>query len=213
MQAKDGINRLLREFAIEPDSDPGQKLQIYLSLLEKWNPRVNLTSNIAWNALEPLFREGIWAALKYPADLRTHLDIGSGAGFPALILRVFNTEMKLELVESRGKKASFLETAAWEMGLTGTCVHIKRLEDLLSACEPGNKAWDCISWKAIRLASRDLHRLRSHVSKNAQFWMFHGKEAAVEDTRTLKENFILADKQSVPKQKESFLSILQMGIK
>ena len=101
MRTKDGLKQLLREFGIEPDSDNCLKLQTYLSLLEKWNPRVNLTANIAWNALEPLFREGIWAAMQYPAECRTHLDIGSGAGFPAIILRVFHSEMELELVESR----------------------------------------------------------------------------------------------------------------
>ena len=206
MGSKDGLRRLLREFFIEPDSDTGLKLQTYLSLLEKWNPRVNLTANIAWNALEPLFREGIWAATKYPANCRAHLDIGSGAGFPAVILRVFNTEMELELVESRGKKGAFLETVAWELGLTGTRVHVKRLEDLLMACEPG-KIWDCVSWKAIRLASIDLLQLRDHANENTRFWMFHGREAAVEDARTLDANFILAEKQPIPGQKESFLSI------
>ena len=208
MRAKDGLKKLFHEFTLEPGSDPGLKLQTYLSLLEKWNSRVNLTANVGWNALEPLFREGIWAAVKYPADFRTHLDIGSGAGFPAIILRAFNAEMKLELVESRGKKGAFLETAAWELGLTETRVHVTRLEDLLSACEPGKKVWDCVSWKAIRLASRDLLRLRdNHAGENTRFWMFHGREVAVEDARTLDDKFIFADKQPVPGQKESFLSI------
>ena len=197
------------EFSIEPDSDPGRKLQIYLALLEKWNPRVNLTANTTWTALEPLFREGIWAALKYPYDCRTHLDIGSGAGFPALILRAFNTKMELELVESRNKKCAFLETAAWEMGLTGTRVHTKRLNDLLTTCESG-RTWDCVSWKAIRIAGGDLLRLREHTTEKTRFWMFHGKEAAVEDARTLDAEFILNDKQPVPGQKGTFLSIYKI---
>jgi len=205
---KNGLKQLLQEFDIKPDSEPALKLKAYLSLLEKWNPRVNLTANIEWNALEQLFREGIWAAAKYPADFRSHLDIGSGAGFPAIILRVFNAEMKLELVESRSKKGAFLETVAWELGLTGTHVHVARLDDVLTACEPQKKIWDCVSWKAIRLASRDLLCLRNHVCENARFWMFHGKEIAVEGgDRMFDTNFILADKHPVPEQKESFLSI------
>jgi len=208
MYIKDGLKQLLNEFDIEPNADPGLKLQTYLSLLEKWNSRVNLTASIAWSALEPLFREGIWASLKYPAAAcRSHLDIGSGAGFPAIILHVFNMEMNLELVESRGKKGAFLETVAWELGLAGTRVHVKRLEDLLTVNEPGKKIWDCVSWKAIRLTSRDLLNLREHVNENTQFWMFHGKEAAAEDARTLNANFILTDKQPIPGQKDSFLSI------
>jgi 16S rRNA (guanine(527)-N(7))-methyltransferase RsmG len=207
--AKNGLKRLLLEFAIKPGSEPGMKLQTYLSLLEKWNPRVNLTSNTSWSALEPLFREGLWAATRYPVDFRTHLDIGSGAGFPAIILRVLNPEMELEMVESRGKKGAFLETIAWELGLTGTSVHVTRLKDLLASCGPAKNPWDCVSWKAVRLANDDLLRLRDHVNANARFWMFHGKEAAVEDAGTLVDNFILVDKLPVPGQKESFLSIYQ----
>lgn len=211
MRAKDGLKQLLSESAINPESDHGLKLQKYLSLLEKWNPRVNLTANIAWTALEPLFREGIWAATKYPADSRTHLDIGSGAGFPAIILRVFNN-VELEIVESRGKKGTFLETVAWELGLTGTRVHVKRLEDLLAAYKPGKKIWDCISWKAIRLANRDLLCLHdNYANENTRFWMFHGKEAAVEDARTFDTHFIYVAKKPVPGQKESFLSIYRIS--
>jgi len=208
MLAKDGLKILLSSFSIDPDSDPGLKLQTYLSLLEKWNPRVNLTANISWNALEPLFREGIWAASKYPSVCKTHLDIGSGAGFPAIILRVFNN-VEMELVESRGKKGAFLETAAWEMGLTGMRVHTKRLEDLLTLRgeSVGKMSWDCVSWKAVRLATQDLMRLHDLAGENTHFWMFHGKEPAVEDIRVLDACFMASDKLPVPEQKESFLSI------
>ena len=207
MRATDGLKQLLFEFGIESASDAGLKLQKYLSLLEKWNTRVNLTANVTWGALEPLFREGIWAAINYLDGQRTHLDIGSGAGFPAIILRTVNPKMKLDMVESRGKKGAFLETVAWELGLTGTCVNIKRLEDLLSTCETGQKIWDCVSWKAVRPARQTLLRLRDHVRENAAFWMFHGREAATEDGRMLDNGFVVVERRPVPRQKESFLSI------
>jgi len=207
MRAVDGLKHLMREFDILPGSDHGLCLQTYLFLLEKWNPRVNLTANITWSALEPLFHEGIWAAKKYPSYFRTHLDIGSGAGFPAIILRMFNPEITLELVESRGKKCAFLETVAWELGLTGTRIHAKRLEDLLTTCDPGIKTWDCVSWKAIRVATRDFLRLYDHATDNTRLWMFHGKETAVEDTCAFDTKFINTDMLPVPGQKESFLSI------
>ena len=78
---------------------------------------------------------------------------------------------------------------------------------MLTTRKPGEKAWDCVSWKAIRLPNRDLLRLREHADENARFWMFHGKQAAVEDIQTLDANFILIDKQLVLGQKESYLSI------
>ena len=205
MNSKDGLKRLLREFAIEATSAYGLQLQTYLSLLEKWNSRINLTASVTWEALEPMFREGIWAATKYPGDSRSHLDIGSGAGFPAVILRIFNPKIRLELVESRTKKGAFLETVAWELDLTGTKVHSRRLEDFLASCAE-EKIWNCISWKAIKLAGRDLLDLRRHMNENSRFWMFHGSEFATEEAQTLNSEFICGEQWLVPKQKESFLS-------
>jgi 16S rRNA (guanine527-N7)-methyltransferase len=210
MNPQDGLKRLLLEFTVDPASIPGLKLQTYLRLLEKWNSRVNLTSSTSWEALEPLFREGVWAAAKYPsAPLKNggaHLDIGSGAGFPALILHIFHPEMRLELVESRGKKGAFLETAAWELDLPETQVHTRRLAGFLATCPP-DKVWDCVSWKAIKLAGRDLLELGKHAGENSRFWMFHGREAAVENAEALASGFVCDEKTPVPGQKESFLSI------
>ena len=205
MNSRDGLKRLLEEFAIKLTSEPGLKLQNYLSLLEKWNSRINLTGNATWKALEPMFREGIWAATKYPQGSQVHLDIGSGAGFPAVILRIFNPGMQLELVESRVKKGAFLETVVWELDLTGTTVHTRRLEDFLAACVE-EKIWNYISWKAIKLTGRDLLDLRRHMDESSHFWIFHGSELAVEDTLTLNSEFVCGEKWPIPQQKESFLS-------
>jgi len=199
MDTKDGLKQLMREFAVEPDSDAGLKLLAYLALLEKWNSRVNLTAQTTWTALEPLFREGIWAAGLYPKEFRTHLDIGSGAGFPAIILRVFQEDMNLELVESRAKKGAFLETTAYELGLAKTSAIVKRLSDVLEECAP-EKTWDCVSWKAIRLEKRDLAGLSEHMTENSRFWMFHGAKTAYPG---LQREVMLP----VPGRNESFLSI------
>jgi len=209
MRVNDGLKRLLCVYSIEPDSDIGLKLQVYLSLLEKWNQHINLTANIDWVSLEPFFHEGIWAALKYPVDCTTHLDIGSGAGFPAIILKLFNSQIELDIVESRAKKCAFLETVLWELGLTGAVVHMKRLEDMLASFDLEQKTWDCVSWKAVRLTNRDLQRLYDKSSKKTQLWMFHGTQAPVEDARAFFDKFIITDKLPVPGLKQSFLSILR----
>jgi 16S rRNA (guanine527-N7)-methyltransferase len=206
MQASEGLKRLLNEFAISEDSPSALKLGKYLVLLEKWNARVNLTAKTEWEALEPLFREGIWAARMYPAEAGSHLDIGTGAGFPAIVLRIFNPCMNLEIVESRGKKSAFLETVAHELGLKGTQVHSHRLGSLLER-SPENKTWDCISWKALRLRTDDLMELCRHANPHTQFWMFHGREEAVEEPNVLCSDFNLVRQEQLPGKRESKLSI------
>ena len=57
------------------------------------------------------------------------MDVGTGAGFPGLVLKIAYPNMRLCLVESVGKKARFCELVANELGLTDVCVLAVRAED------------------------------------------------------------------------------------
>jgi len=206
MNSSDGLRRLLRESGISSESAYAQKLLGYLGLLEKWNARINLTAATEWASLEPLFREGIWASQIYPPEAVSYLDIGSGAGFPALILRILVPHISLELVESRAKKGAFLETVIDALGLQGAHVHSERLETFLSHVER-NKVWDCIGWKGVKLKTGDLLALRAHAHPGTQFWMFHGKELPVEDPSAVERNFKIIRVEKLPGRKESSLSV------
>lgn len=179
MNSAGELRRLLEESSIGPQDEAGARLLGYLALLEKWNVRINLTSSTEWRIIGPMFREGIWAASLYPAGTARHLDIGSGAGFPGLILKILAPAVELDMVEVREKKARFLEAAAGELGLRGVNVHALRLLDYLQRHE--GKTWDLISWKALKLGGAEVRELRRHMRENTEIWMFHGKEEALEE--------------------------------
>jgi 16S rRNA (guanine527-N7)-methyltransferase len=200
-----GLERLLERSGVPAGGPEADLLRRYLGLLRKWNARINLTARGEWDSLEPLVREGVWSAGLYPPGERSHLDIGSGAGFPALILRIFNPGMRLEMVESRGKKAAFLETAAWELGFGEVRVHAERLEPFLGRSAT-DKRWDLVSWKAIRLSGAELAALRRHAGEDARFWMFHGASPAG-DPEALRDHFRLEQRRAVPGTKGAWLSI------
>lgn len=206
MESGDLLKLLLNEGGIGTESDKTRKLLKYLELLEKWNDRVNLTASTEWRSLKPLFLEGIWAAKMYAPETEAHLDIGSGAGFPAIILRILLPRMDLELVESRGKKASFLETVIHTLGLKNALVASERLETMLQRRD-SNKIWDCISWKGVKLSTRDLLGLKQHAKEHTQFWMFHGSEVAAEDPEAMKRHFRLIRRENCPHRKGWRLSI------
>jgi len=206
METSEGLKRQLNEFGIAPDSESARQLQLYLALLEKWNARINLTAGTEWPAIEALFREGIYVSKIYPPSAVFHLDIGSGAGFPAVILRILLPRLQLEMVESRGKKSAFLDTAVHAVGINGTKVHAKRLDAFLQNCA-NNKVWDCISWKGLKLRSSDLLQLRKQAHPETQFWMFHGKEPAIEDPAIIEAGFTLLRSEKLPGKKEWALSI------
>jgi len=172
------LKELLAKAGYAPGSEPTLRLLGYLELLEKWNQRINLTSSKQSEAICVLLHEAIWAADLYHAGNSYHLDIGSGAGFPALIMRILNQDMKLDLVESRGKKAAFLETVIQEIGLTETRVFNGRLQDYLKNCS--RDSWDCISWKGVKLNGDDLSLLAQLSKVDTEFWLFHGEQLPLE---------------------------------
>ena len=206
MGCGDELKLLLSESDIGPESDGARKLLKYLELLEKWNARINLTANTEWRSLKPLFLEGIWASKMYPPEAEAHLDIGSGAGFPAIILRILVPRIELELVESRSKKASFLETVIHTLGLESASVVSERLERLLLKRD-SRKIWDCISWKGVKLRTKDLLALKQHAKDHTQFWMFHGKRLSVEEPEAIEKHFRLLGRETTEREKGWNLSI------
>lgn len=205
MESAEGLKQLLQASGISLNSESARQLVSYLSLLGKWNKRINLTATTAWKELEPLFHEGIWASRFYPSKAFAHLDIGSGAGFPAIILRILVPHMRLEMVESRAKKSVFLETAIRTLGIERTCVHPERLGELLRSI-PSDKLWDCVTWKGLKLSGEDLRQLSRHAHQSTQFWMFHGSQPAVEETVRIEEYFKLLWREKFPARREWSLS-------
>jgi 16S rRNA (guanine(527)-N(7))-methyltransferase RsmG len=205
----EGLKHLLERCRISLGSDQGLKLLDYLALLEKWNARVNLTASTDWDALHPFFEEAIWASGFYPKGSIRHLDIGSGAGFPAIPIRILAPQMKLEMVESRTKRAFFLEKAAAELELAGTQVYQSRVEKLLE----GNRGmWDCFSWKGIKLSKNVLENMCNHARSESLFWMFHGKELAVHDANAVGDRLEIVRKEEFPGRNEWELTIYKIRV-
>ena len=113
-------------------------LSAYVALLEKWQPRINLISQ---SSLPDIWHRHIFDSAQLLAHLpemrpgvpRRILDIGSGAGFPGLVLAILGAG-QLQLVESDQRKSVFLQAVIRELGLSATVVN-HRIESL-PACYP-----------------------------------------------------------------------------
>jgi 16S rRNA (guanine527-N7)-methyltransferase len=170
---------LLEKYRIPAVSETGGRFLAYLALLEKWSRRFNLVGSLSWSNLGALLEEGLWAGEKYTKKPQAHLDIGSGAGFPAIPMRIINPAMRLQMVESRAKRAIFLESACASLGLTEVLVHNCTLRAFLQR-ESSARSWDCVSWKALKLKRKDFVSLVNHSKSGTDFWAFHGAEVPVE---------------------------------
>ena len=106
-----------------------EKLEIYVSLLKKWQQRINLVSS---KTLPYVWQRHILDCAQLTAHLPVRsgriMDIGSGAGLPGLILAIL-TECEVHLVESDTKKVAFMRTALAKVDVNAT-IHHTRIEEL-----------------------------------------------------------------------------------
>ncbi len=121
-----------------------ERFNRYRALLEKWNPRINLVSRSTLvDVWTRHFVDSAQLMGLCPAGVRHWADLGSGGGFPGLVVAVLAAElapqMRVTLVESDQRKATFLWTVARDLKIapeiiTGRIEEIPNLEaDLISA--------------------------------------------------------------------------------
>jgi 16S rRNA (guanine527-N7)-methyltransferase len=128
------INELLEPFLSGAQLSAWQVevVQAHLDLLLKWNAKINLTAvHDPEEIIQRHFGESFFAARQLAAPLpETAIDIGSGAGFPGLPLKLWLTDLKLTLVESNGKKATFLREVTRVLELRDVTVLCERAETI-----------------------------------------------------------------------------------
>ena len=131
------IRRALGEFKLPAYDDQVLQIQQYIKILLTWNEKVNLTA--IRDPLEILYRhfcESMYAAEAIPVEKGRLADVGSGGGFPGLPLKVIRPNLRVFLVESNLKKATFLAEVIRELGLKDTQVLVRRYEELHEEIAP-----------------------------------------------------------------------------
>lgn len=123
---------------LQLDSGQIQAFRLYREELLRWSARTNLT---AFRDSAEVLREGVLdslACLPFVPPLASRiLDIGSGAGFPAIPLKLVRPSLDVTLVEASRKKCTFLRHILRSLGLRGVRVVQSRAEDL--AADPAEQ--------------------------------------------------------------------------
>ncbi len=125
------IRRALGEFQLEVNDQQIVYIQQYMKLLLAWNEKINLTA--IRDPLEILHRhfcESMYAAVAVPVENGRLADVGSGAGFPGIPLKIIRPSLQTFLVESNMKKATFLAEVLRNIELPDTRVLVSRYEEL-----------------------------------------------------------------------------------
>ena len=125
-----------RRFGVNLSSAQVDQFAAYSRLLLDWNERVNLTAitDPAEVIVKHFLDSLACLSLLLPAHQADRpvrlLDVGSGAGFPGLALKLARPEIVLTLLDSVGKKTAFLDHAASELGLADVEVLTGRAEEV-----------------------------------------------------------------------------------
>jgi 16S rRNA (guanine527-N7)-methyltransferase len=131
---------------------PAQRaaFQQYADLLREWNERVNLTAITEPHAIEVRhFADSLACLLvmKPPLSGLRVIDVGSGAGFPGLPIRIFCPGVKLTLLEATGKKVAFLEHVVNALKLD--VVLVNERAEALGQMEAHREQYDWVLARAV----------------------------------------------------------------
>lgn len=156
------------------------KIEQYIALLEKWQKKINL---IGPSTVSAIWQRHIWDSaqlLKFlppssqPAKI---LDIGSGAGLPAIILALISPH-HFTLVESDGRKCAFLRTVVRELGLNA---QVKICQERIERLPP--ESFNFITCRAFAALDKILEYSAPFAHENTAWILLKGQDVEEELTK------------------------------
>jgi len=141
------VLELLAPFDLSLSAETIDKLLIYLGLLARWNRKINLT---AIEAPEECVTRHFGESFLISKVVQLNgslLDIGSGAGFPGLAIKLIAPDLDVILLEPIAKKRAFLKEVTRVCGMSRVEVAGGRLEEFARAQEP--QSFDLITIRAV----------------------------------------------------------------
>lgn len=145
---KEQLNKGIEELGLQIGQGITDKLVFYLRELKRWSKAYNLTGlKDEKDILTRLFLDSLLYLRYIPSTASRILDVGSGAGFPGLVIKLAKKDLDVTLIEPSRKKASFLTHMIQKLNLQGTIVIQTTLEEFSKAFD--DKGFHVITTKAL----------------------------------------------------------------
>jgi 16S rRNA (guanine527-N7)-methyltransferase len=156
------------------------RLKSYADVLADWNSRHNLVARSTlpdmWNRH---FLDSAQLVPLIPATTRNLADLGSGAGFPGLVIAAMRPDLAVTLFEATTKKCQFLATAAKRMGLAVT-IENERIEEI----KP--RVFDALTARALAPLPKLLEYAHRFLGPNGVCLFLKGQNVGLELTEAHK---------------------------
>jgi len=159
------------------------RLSVYAALLRKWQRRINLVGR---STLDDLWRRHMFDSAQLfpllPDGAQRLVDLGSGAGFPGMVLAILGVP-EVHLIESDARKAEFLREVSRETS-TAVELHVARIEDV----QPF--AADVVTARALAPLPKLLNLAGRFVGENTVMLFPKGQDVDMELTEATKHTIM-----------------------
>jgi len=182
------------------------QLMAYLNLIEKWNRVYNLTAIRERDEMVKLHFLDSLSILNY-VEMEHVLDVGSGAGFPGIVLAITKPELKVTVMDSVNKKTTFMQQVKSELSLSNLNVVNARVEDYQPTI-----LFDGVISRAFS-SIQNMLSMTQHTLKKNGAWLAMKSKDVKEELEALDQNqftliplevpFINAERYLVKLKKEN----------
>jgi 16S rRNA (guanine527-N7)-methyltransferase len=158
-------------------------IQKYKELLFKWNKIHNLTGAKDEKTIDEFIYDAVFP-ISFLPKAKNLLDIGTGAGFPGMILAIGLVETEVTLVEPLQKRASFLQFVKADLGLNNVRVIKKKVQDMDS------EIFDIVTSRAVTDTDMLLQLSKNFRDENSKLLFYKGEKVYDEVDKNLKHKII-----------------------
>lgn len=171
------LKRECAAFGVELTDEMCERFNIYAATLIEWNKKMNLTAiTDPSDIVTRHFADSMtFFTVAQPQENSSLIDIGSGAGFPGLALKIVRPDMDITLLDGTMKRINFLNEAASRMGLAVNAVHT-RAEDAAVKPEMREK-YDFATARAVAAMNLLAEYCLGFVRKGGLFIAMKGPSA------------------------------------
>jgi len=191
---------MYHNLSIKLDLEFKQRCEVFISLLGQWGRVHNLSGRLDRASIEENIIDSIYP-LKYIDEFKSFLDVGTGAGYPGMILAMARSDIKGFLVEPRAKRVAFLNFVKSSLGLNNLVILQQRIEDVIL-----DHPIELITSRAVT-NTKLLLDITSHLrDKNTKYLFYKGSNIYEE-----LEQITLEEKEIFKKDDRQYLYIRKIG--
>ena len=162
------LKNLLNSINLHFEDSFYQDIDIYVKLLQQWGKTHSLSASLKTNQIEENIFDALYP-MSFVANFKNCADIGTGAGYPGMVLAIANRDKNFTLIEPRVKRVAFLNFVKAKLKLTNVTIIQKRVEDI-----EDTQPFDLVTSRAVTNTTLLLNLTKNIVDEDTKYLFYKG---------------------------------------